>query len=429
MAFSYSYATYDGDGTVDQGTLASTYSTALIEYLMTDGADYVAFLAYLSNGNDVDAALTLKALVEGGSFTVSGLFSAAQSKTGAVDGDSITDPTPTLMVTMGDGSTVSIDLTLMMGDLDTETWNTITKSGTIYHTREFFSTADAPEGYETDWADATENQAPTADPITWGVTEYDEHAVASSAADPETIDLLTDAGASDPDGDALSVVAGTVKIDNGDGTYSDLPSYLSYADGKLTIDRNSAEFDTLYKDDTLQVTIAYDITDGQGHTITNSVDLTITGTADQFHYSYPTGSSASASQTLAPDGSDPDGSFASPDGSFDVTLDPADLDADAFDFSGSATVTVTGDINKINGTVDGQEWVAVQVEETNTDVLGPVQYGTDSNKEGVAFHTSDTATMDFQSEDQNVLVEYDATNEVAAGGNITVSIGEFDYWL
>lgn len=276
MSFSYSYAGTD----VTQSQLASSYTNALSSYLKTDGADFVAFLSNAVNGLSVDAALALKAAVEAGNFTLSGLFGAAQSKTGAVDGDLIDNPVPTL--TVGD---VSIDLSAMLGNLGTATWNTVTTAKkivtTTYHTREFYTTGGEPADYDANWATpaVTENQAPTADAIVLKLTEYDEHAEANANPVNEGVNLLTAANAADADGDSLSVVAGSVKLVGG----GDLPTYISYTDGILTIDQNHSSLDDLYLGVERKVAITYEITDGQGHTITNTVDLTITGTADQFN--------------------------------------------------------------------------------------------------------------------------------------------------
>lgn len=281
MAFDYDYSAYDSDGVVDQGTLASTYTNALSGYLQSaEGADIVAYLAYVANGGNVEAALALKAQVEAGNFKLADLFSAAQSKTGAVDPNTITDPDPKLTVSFEDGTAVTLSLSEMLTGADSETWTTLVKNATIYHTREFLSESAEPEGYSVDWAAVDVNEAPTATPLSWAVSEYDEHAAANSDPVSAQIDLLSTA--TDADGDVLSVVAGSVKIDNGDGTYGGLPDYLSVdASGNLVIDTNSAEFDALYLNGTLDLDIVYEITDGT-NTISNTVDLTITGTADQF---------------------------------------------------------------------------------------------------------------------------------------------------
>lgn len=282
MTFNYSYASFDNDGTVDQATLASTYSNALKGYLQTDeGADYVAFLSHEVNGLSIEEAQTLKAEIQAGHFALTGLFGAAQSASGPVDGAAIADPLPALTISLGEIS-YTIDLASMLGTLATESWTIAGRQSITTHTREFYSASATPEGYSLDWA-AMENQAPTADPIVWEVTEHDEHASPNAGETLESINLLSAAHANDPEGDALSVVAGSAKLANGDGTYSDLPDYLSldYATGTLSINTNSAQFDALYLNVALNLDVVYQITDGT-HTIDNSVALTITGTADQF---------------------------------------------------------------------------------------------------------------------------------------------------
>lgn len=276
MSFEFDTSTdVVGDGSY-QGQLASSYTNALSEYLQgEEGADYVAFLAY-QGGMSVADALLLKAAIISGDFDLSGLFGAAQSKTGEVDGALIADPVPMLTV---NGVTIDLSALFAESDTDTASWETITKKlDTIFHTREFYTTSGEPDGYDSGWADGDENQAPTADEIVLTLTEYDEHKQAKSDADLENVNLLTAANAADADGDALSVVAGSVTLADD----SALPDYISYADGILSIDKNHSSLDALYLDDEWSVAIKYQITDGQGHTITNTVDLTITGTADQF---------------------------------------------------------------------------------------------------------------------------------------------------
>jgi hypothetical protein len=144
-----------------QGQLSSSYTNAL-STVLTANADWLGFLAYSANHLSIADAQEVRSLVEAGSFSLAGLFSAAQSKTAAVDGGSITDPQPTLTVTLADSTVVTIDLTKILSDLDTETWTQVdtvnsgkkTSTVTTYHTREFYTDADAPAGYSDDWDDA-----------------------------------------------------------------------------------------------------------------------------------------------------------------------------------------------------------------------------------------------------------------------------------
>ncbi len=168
MSFNYSYSYNNSLSSAEQGQLASTYTSAMSSFVQA-GADYVAYLAF-TGGLSVESALELKAAVEAGNFTLDGLFGAAQSKTGAVAGAAIADPTPTLSVMVGE-VLVSLDLTSMLGELDTHTWSTVTKKETIFHTREFYSQGEVPE-YDLDWAVIEEEPEPvlTSATVEWTVT-------------------------------------------------------------------------------------------------------------------------------------------------------------------------------------------------------------------------------------------------------------------
>jgi len=325
---SFTYTATEG---ATQGELASSYTNALTAYLQSpEGADIAAYLAYVS-GSTVEEAIALKTAIMNGEFSLSGLFGAAQSKTGEVDGANVTDPVPTLTV-----GNVTIDLSAMLGELETASWDTVTKKDTITHTREFYSESSEPDGYSTDWTDPVGNQAPTAEAIVLALTEYDEHAEANEDPVIETVNLL--AGASDPDGDALSVVADSVTLSGGD----DLPEYISYADGILSIDLNHTSLDDLYLGDEWTVPIEYQITDGN-YTISNTVDLTITGTADQF-----TDSTKITIEKIGDDAYTESGSYALlgfdwSNGSVDVTgYGDYDFKNESFTVSGDVDSNYTG---------------------------------------------------------------------------------------
>jgi len=409
---SFTYTAAEG---ATQGELASSYTNALSSYLETDGADLVAFLAYAVNGLTVDEATALKADLASGNFSLSGLFSAAQSKEGAVDGDDIADPTPTLTV-----GGVVIDLSAMLSGTATFTWDTTTKKLVISHTREFYTDSVDPDGYSTDWADPQTpvNEAPTATPIVLALTEYDEHAVGadqSGSSVLHTVNLLD--AASDPDiGDTLSVVAGSVTLANGDA----LPDYITYADGVLSIDKNHSSLDDLYLGADWTVVIEYQITDGQGHTISNTVDLTITGTADLV--------STSASTLIT--NPNLDGSFSialvSPDGAFD------------FNYTGIATVTATGDIDNNHQQDDKDEKVTVTFSAADGGgvvVLGMLESDSTNQEPGeTAFiASSDTDSTTYSSTDSTVAGTYDSNSSSGANGvdalvSIEVSV-DYSYWV
>ncbi len=136
-----------------QGQLSSSYTAALTETL-TANSDWLGFLAK-ENGADTALAIKVADAIAAGNFTLSGLFSAAQSKTDEVNP---TDPEPTLTVNI-DGVYVTIDLKDILGGLDIETWTQTDTTGggkkavttTTVHSREFYTTANAPEGYVADW--------------------------------------------------------------------------------------------------------------------------------------------------------------------------------------------------------------------------------------------------------------------------------------
>lgn len=397
MDFSY---VYPGD-TVDQGTLASSYTNALSSYLQTDGADYVAFLAYVAGGStDVDAALAIKAAVEAGNFSLSGLFSAAQNKTGGVDGEDIPNPTPILTVTVGE-TTYTIDLTAMLGTPTTESWDTVVKKATITHTREFYSTGGEPGGYTGDWADPQVNEAPTANQITIDdAQEYDDYAVAHSedAGDRYiTIDLLADANAFDPEGQSLSII-----IDE-----NSLPTYASYdADtGILTIDTDDASLDYLKLGDELPVTIEYQISDGV-NTIDNQVNLTITGTADQFK--------GSTTITVTKIGED----AVTTSGSYDLL---------GFDWS-NVTVDVTG-----TGDYDRNTEGFTVTTDVSATYAGTATTGNAENSfisvnptETLASNWSDDGDLDYTVSFTGAVDGYTEAEPDASTVSIALS---YDYWM
>jgi hypothetical protein len=413
MSFDFDVSTdvLDGPGSY-QGDLASSYSAALGAYLQTaEGADFAAFLAHDVNGLSTQDALAVRDALLAGDFQLYGLFGAAQSKTGAVDGALITDPTPVLAV-----GGIEIDLAAMLAGTDTATWQTLTNTGgTIFHTREFYIGSEAPDGYADDWASAAvENQPPTADPIVLQLTEYDEHAQA--LADPvlEQVDLLSAANADDPDGDALSVVSASVQLAGGGA----LPTWISYADGVLTIDRNHADLDALHLGENWSIAIEYQITDGNGHTITNSVDLTLTGTADQFTGSADTGGSATSFDT------------STWDGSFSFTLAAP---TGAFDFAGTASISVTGDIDNNAADDANDEVVGVTLEGGSTVTLGA--WGSPPNEEGSANYSTQSTSAGFASADDMVGVTFDANTAGGVNGVdglsvVAVSVtADYTYWL
>jgi hypothetical protein len=260
-----------------QGQLASTYTNWLAGEVKA-AADYIGFLVFekalaggASKADAVAAGQAAAAAVEAGNFTLTDLFGAAQSKTAAVPGSSITDPTPSLTV---NGVTVSLAGMFDPADLTTETWTTTTKVGktteTIYHTREFYDEASTPE-YDLDWA--VLNTAPTAVAIELDITE-------DAGPQNTDVDLLADAGIFDADGDEVTLVGGslTFKINGVGATEAEALEYISIVDGKVTFLDDTLD---LLSGQTLTIEIGYQITDGTD-VVGNTATITYTGTADTY---------------------------------------------------------------------------------------------------------------------------------------------------
>jgi Ca2+-binding RTX toxin-like protein len=218
------------------GQLASSYTTALANTLQQNAADWIGFLANSVNDLSVADAILVKQAVEEGAFALSGLFGAAQNKgpTALVDP---TDPVPILTVTIG-SATYNIDLRPILSDLDTESWTQTTGSGKnasiTTHIREFYTDADAPQGYDSGWSTADPDDGDATVSIT-GTASEGEELTANFADD-------------DPDGAATGVTYQWQR----DGVDIGLATGSSY---------------TLTSDDVgATITVEVDYTDGQGFT-------------------------------------------------------------------------------------------------------------------------------------------------------------------
>ncbi|MDK1387902.1 hypothetical protein QN224_21005 [Sinorhizobium sp. 8-89] len=375
-----------------QGQLSSSYTDALTEALQdVTVADYIGFLANQA-GLSVDDALVVKAAVVAGDFTLSNLFAAAQSKIGPVDGGSITDPAPTMLV-----NGVEIDLTAILTGIDTETWSTVQASGkkteTIYHTREFYTDTREPADFDAGWSSA--NQPPSAEPILKDLTE-------DVAASP--IDLL--ATASDPDGDTLSVVAGSLSFSiDGDAGSMTPPAYLTVVDNIVTVDTSHPDLQPggaidLKLGETLTVVVNYTIEDGQGGSTTNALTIEIAGSADIY--------SGTESFTFQKIGGDTTERWFS--GSFAVETDG---------FDGIVTVSGDADLNSIReslgGTIDSSSFSIV---------------GTDSNSsttETLNPYSKTVILSDADFADGTIAFEGTFSQQVANGSTVAVHL-EYNYW-
>jgi len=335
-----------------QGQLSSSYSSALSAQVKA-AADYIAFMAF-EGGTSVADALAIKAAIEGGNFSLTDLFGAAQSKTGTVPGASIVDPDPKIIV-----NGTAISLKSMLSGLETETWTTTSGSGkkldATYHTREFYSSAEVPS-YDHDWA--VQNHTPTATAITADFTE--------DQAGPSLVSVNLLSTASDADaGDVLSVVAGSVNYTVNGIAGAGLPAYMTLnGDGTISVDTTH----DLYATQKDTVVVSYKITDG--HTvIDNTATITHQGTVDSYsddaHFSFvKTGSSVESGERHSA------GSLilGAPEG--------------AFDFSGTVTVSGNADLNgrfeSLVVTGDGQTLVNIvglEPQQGNGELLTPYSSG------------------------------------------------------
>jgi hypothetical protein len=432
---------YMTDGSYDstltqsaQGQLSSEYTAALTAELKSDAvSDYLGFLFYDGGTHTVAEAQAVIDAIKNGDFTLSDLFGAAQSKTGAVDGDAITNPQPTLTLTTGDFAGMTFDLTDILGGLDTETWTQLETTGgakkgtittTVYHTREFYTETQEPPGYDPDWAN--DNVAPTATPFSVDATEtlstYNEdHQITNGAVDGTlAVDLIT-GHAEDVDGDILHVTGDLVLDD------SELPAGLVLTDEQLLslvsldgdtlkVDQNSRLLDDLLDGQTLTLTLTYQIDDGHGHTIDNTVTVNIAGTLDEYEGSGEGSSSVTytGAQIMA-NGNSP--------GSVSVDTDSL---PDGFDFTftdTSITATETGLAPAVQGPGGDPAEKVTMTDAGSADWGNPAFNLTSSN-------TTQTDMLDAGSlDDGTVDFNLNKNQSVDDADTVTVTIDyTYDYW-
>lgn len=420
MSFSFDITNdLSGSGSF-QGQLSSSYTNALSAFLQGDGATFVAFLSHSVNGLSIEDALAVKTQVEAGQFSLSGLFGAAQSKTGAVDGADITDPQPTLTVLLND-VTVTIDLAAMLDGADTATWTSGSARNTVHHTREFFTESVEPDGWSPNWANPV-NEAPTAASFAESVTEFDIRA--GQPVDGNnlfSIDLLQ--GAEDPEEDPLSVVADTVAVSlNGQPVSSDA---FTVQGNTLVIDTNSAFFDLLFQGQKWTFDVSYDITDGV-NVVPSSGTVEVTGTADLFSVANP----VSFTKNTGFDST-------SWSGSFDVLIPTSSLVEGAdqyFGFTGTASVSAAGDLR---GTTETITFTVEGAAPVTLGGGGPGPFGGhEPGDNNYAPTTVNQPGILFASDDRAVHIEYDSNTSSASNGNagvdelvsVSVELTGVTYW-
>jgi hypothetical protein len=167
-----------------------------------------------------------------------------------------------------------VDFDALFGD----STGTTLKTGRTTQDRFYVSEVDLPEA----------NQAPTATHIEATATETEseyagEFGVITNQdlpgdTDPKEINLLSTA--SDPDGDPLTVSAIQFFDENGDPIAK--PDYITIDGNKLIVEQNHPDLNELLDGATLNISVEYTISDDHGHSIQNTADLEITGTADQY---------------------------------------------------------------------------------------------------------------------------------------------------
>jgi hypothetical protein len=400
-----------GNGSIE-GQLASSYTNWVAGEVKSAG-DFIAYTWYLENG-DLTKAIEISNALQSGAFSLDDLFLAANGKTGGVT-DIAGVPDPKVVV-----AGVTIDLSDFFGDATHVTeWNSGNAKNIQYHDREYltdFNGGTAPD----DWQNPTPNQPPTAEAIAIETSEtqsvythvndqnvlVDDHTIQNTDADPLSVNLITDANATDPDSDILHIVTNSVTLQGGDP----LPDFITVDGDSISIDRNSRLLDYLKADPndpdhSLTLTLTYQITDGHTDPITNTVTIEIDGTADEYQ---ATGSGSISADYLKSGGN-----------VNNQTLSPTDLPPDGFDFTftGTVTATETGLTGNESGTV---------ADATPTDWLGgPLDVG----KVGGSFAISDAATLTATALDDGSINYNVSFNNTDPTDKVTVTLDyQYDYW-
>lgn len=381
-------------GTVTQGALSQQYTSWLTSEVasMSENLAYDAF----KDGMAVTEAIALRSAIQAGTFTLSNLFTAAQSKTGAVS-DVAGKPDPLMTVTYtvdGVEKSYTIHLAEFMSGEARSTWKDSGKNGQ-FHTREYLTDVnhDLPSDYNEHWDDL--NQAPTAQNYDFGnLQETDANADGSHQAGDFTVSIDLETLVSDDKPiSELSFSVGTLP----DGVTFDQNTH------QIIVDQNSAAFDFLKKGETKTYKIEYTVTDKEGLSAKAEVSFTVVGTADKYH----------DTQTF---------SFEKTDGSaqgsgFTHTF----FLHEGFDYSGLVNVSGDGDLNQKNEsvkfTVDGSGWTYQGTEN-----------GNDGQLDTLTHYAHDFGLSSVQLSDGKVIVTGDFSSPVANGSTANVTL-DYDYWM
>jgi len=106
------------------------------------------------------------------------------------------------------------------------------------------------------------------------------HALTNTGADNLTVNLLQ--GASDQEGDALSIVQGSLSYSGGS-----LPAWAKLVGNSLVIDQNDRSFDPLAAGEHKLLGFTFQVSDGHGGTTTNSITVDLVGTVENIPVDQP----------------------------------------------------------------------------------------------------------------------------------------------
>lgn len=379
-----------------QATLSKAYDAWLTGEVLSL-SENLAFDAH-KDGMAVNEAVALRSAIEAGSFTLGDVFTAAQSKTGAI-ADIAGTPAPKVTVTYlvdGVSKTHTFNLADFMSGQATSTWKDSGKNGQ-YHSREYLTDVnhDLPADYDANWDNPPPpNLAPVA-------SDFDFGSLSETAANPD---------GSKASGDFVSVVdlddLVTDDHDQGALTFAidSLPAGVTYdADThQISVDRNSSAFDHLKLGETESFEIAYTATDSGGLSDTGKLSFSIVGTADLYHeedtFSFAKTDSSEQGRGFTEN-------FAIEEGS---------------NYSGTVTIWGSADLNAKN------ESLTVTVE----GGTGWNTVGADSNSSGteqLTGYSHDIAVNSVAFTDGNVVISGEFSQQVANGSTINVELN-YAYW-
>jgi VCBS repeat-containing protein len=166
----------------------------------------------------------------------------------------------------------------------------------------------------------SQNDDPEADPIVEGPIDEDDA--------PLTGNLITDANATDVDGDTLEVDTDSVEVTTDEGR-EDLDITVA-EDGTYSFD--PSQFNDLDDGESEEVTVTYDIVDGEGGVTTNTLTFVVEGEND------------------APTADDVDATVSEDGPAIPITADAEDVDGDDLDYFLDDTGTVGEVTNNGDGT-------------------------------------------------------------------------------